>query len=49
MKPTYDETRQLIASEEMDHYMRGFNIDVFTDTVIKPLRSVPCTRSPSRL
>ena len=37
-KPDYEETRLLVASPEMDHYMDGFNIDVFTKTVIQPLR-----------
>jgi geranylgeranyl pyrophosphate synthase/predicted secreted hydrolase len=38
--PTYEQVRDLIASEDRDQYMDGVDIDQFTDTMIRPVREI---------
>lgn len=38
--PTYDETRNLIASPARDHYMRGVDIEQLKRTMMKPVRTM---------
>ena len=38
--PSYEQVRDLIASEERDHYMEGVDLDVFTDTCTRPVREI---------
>jgi len=40
LKPNFEEIRELIAMEGFDHFLDGANLDVFTDTVIKPIRDI---------
>eukprot|EP00937_MAST-01D_sp_MAST-1D-sp2_P006722 g6722.t1 len=39
-KPSYEQARDLIASEDTDHYMEGIPLDKFVDTVIAPVRLI---------
>lgn len=38
--PTYEQVRNLIASEERDHYMEGVDTDVFVRIGVKPVRDI---------
>jgi geranylgeranyl pyrophosphate synthase/predicted secreted hydrolase len=38
--PTYEEARELIADEDMDHWMEGVPLDIFQKTVIAPVREI---------
>lgn len=40
LEPSYNAVRELMASEEADHLMVGADVEVFTNTVIKPLRTI---------
>lgn len=40
LKPNYAQTRELLSSEEFDHFMDGVSIDVFTKTIVQPLREI---------
>ena len=40
LKPNYNQTRELLSSEEFDHFMDGVSIDVFTKTIVTPLREI---------
>lgn len=39
-EPTYEEVRELIASEEREHYMDGVDIAQFVKTGVKPVREI---------
>jgi geranylgeranyl pyrophosphate synthase/predicted secreted hydrolase len=40
LEPTYDELRELIASEELDHYMEGVDSAQMATTLIAPIRAM---------
>lgn len=40
LKPNYEQTRELLADKEFDHFMDGVSIDVFTKTIVTPLREI---------
>lgn len=40
LNPNYNQTRDLLADPEFDHFMDGVNIDVFKKTIIQPLREI---------
>jgi geranylgeranyl pyrophosphate synthase/predicted secreted hydrolase len=40
LDPTYEQMRELIASEERDHYMRGVDLPSMTQNLIKPIREI---------
>ncbi|GMV42290.1 MAG: hypothetical protein AMXMBFR64_40060 [Myxococcales bacterium] len=39
-EPTYEETRNLVASPERDHYMRGVDIEQLKRTMMRPVRTM---------
>lgn len=39
-EPTYEQVRDLVASEERDHYMDGIDLQQFVDTGVKPVREI---------
>ena len=39
-EPTYDETRNLVASKQRDHYMQGVDIEQLKRTLMRPVRSM---------
>jgi len=40
LEPNYEQTRELLADKEFDHFMDGVNIDVFKKTIVQPLREI---------
>ena len=40
LKPNYEQTRELLADKEFDHFMDGVSIEVFTKTIVTPLREI---------
>ena len=40
LQPNYKQTRELLASEEFDHFMDGVSIEVFQKTIVTPLREI---------
>ncbi|MFI5306113.1 MAG: polyprenyl synthetase family protein [Polyangiales bacterium] len=40
MKPTYEQTRRLVASDEREQYMRGLDVDQYARTHIHPIREI---------
>jgi geranylgeranyl pyrophosphate synthase/predicted secreted hydrolase len=40
LNPTYEDVRMLMANDEMDHYMDGVNLHVFTESIIRPIREI---------
>jgi len=40
LEPTYNELRELIASEELDHYMEGVDASAMSSTLIAPIREM---------
>ena len=38
--PSYEQVRDIVASEERDHYMDGVDLEVFTETCTKPVREI---------
>lgn len=40
LQPNYNQTRELLASSEFDHFMDGVSIDVFRQTIVTPLREI---------
>jgi hypothetical protein len=40
LQPNYVQTRELLASQEFEHFMDGVSIEVFRKTIVQPLREI---------
>jgi len=40
LNPSYEQTRELMASKEFEHFMDGVSVEVFRKTIVQPLREI---------